>query len=147
MVLKPGIVQILRLYNQDVEWQPNFLNDIIMKVAIVGAHGQIGQLLIKKMSKDENFEPTAIIRKPEQKEVFDQTNTPVILTDLEKSVQELAGMIKGFDAIIFTSGSGASTGPDKTLLIVLYVYVKIIEVSDKNVINGCVMFSAIDRKS
>src|SRR5690625_7598258 len=117
MVLKPGIVQIMRLYNQDVEWQTNFLNDIIMKVAIVGAHSQIGQLLIKKMRKDENFQPTAIIRQPEQKEVFDQTNTPVILTDLEKSVQELADIIKGFDAINFTAGSGARTRPDKTSMI------------------------------
>src|SRR5690625_7721911 len=105
MVLKPGIVQILRLYNQDVEWQPNFLNDIIMKVAIVGAHVQIEHLLIKKMSKDENFEPTAIIRKPEQKEVIDQTDTPVILTDLEKTVKEQARMIKRFDGIMITSGS------------------------------------------
>src|SRR5690625_4264532 len=95
------------------------------------------------MSKDENFEPTAIIRKPEQKEVFDQTNTPVILTDLEKSVQELAGMIKGFDAIIFTAGSGASTGPDKTLLIDLDGAVKIMEVAEKNGINRFVMVSAI----
>lgn len=114
-----------------------------MKVAIVGANGQIGQLLVKKMRQKGKFKPTAIIRKPEQKKFFDQLDVPVILLDLESTVSELVTLIKGFDAIVFTAGSGASTGPDKTLLVDLDGAVKIMEVAEKNDIKRFVMVSAI----
>jgi len=114
-----------------------------MKVLIVGAHGQIGQLLAKKLGSDKEFDPTAMIRNPDQRIFFEEMDVPVLIADLESSVEELSEKIKDFDAIVFTAGSGASTGPDKTLLIDLDGAVKIMEVAEQNGIRRFVMISAI----
>src|SRR5699024_12862487 len=111
----------------------------MMKVLIVGAHGQIGQLLAKKLGSDKEFDPTAMIRNPDQGIFFEEMDVPVLIADLESSVEELSEKIKDFDAIVFTAGSGASTGPDKTLLIDLDGAVKIMEVAEQNGIRRFVM--------
>ena len=88
-----------------------------MKTLIIGAHGKIGKILSEKMSKSDVFEPVAFIRDESQKSFFEALNMPAIVASLEDSVDELARHFQGMEAIVFTAGSGAKTGADKTLEI------------------------------
>ena len=113
-----------------------------MKVIIIGANGKIGRLIAQKMSASDEFEPTALIRKEEQKAYFDSIEVPVIVESIENSEEKIASAIKGFDAIVFSAGSGGSTGPDKTIEVDLFGAVKTIEASKTNDISRFVMVSA-----
>ena len=113
-----------------------------MKVIIIGANGKIGRLTAQKMALSDQFEPTAFIRKEEQKAYFDSIGVPTVITSLESTEQEIAKVIKGFDAVVFTAGSGGATGYDKTIEIDLYGAVKAINASAEVSVNHFVMVSA-----
>ena len=113
-----------------------------MKVLIIGAHGKIGKIVAKKMKASAQFYPTAFIRKEEQKNFFDTLNVPVSIGSLESSIDEIAKTMKGFDAIVFTAGSGGKTGYDKTLEIDLDGAVKSMIAAELAGIKRFVMVSA-----
>ncbi|UII25729.1 SDR family oxidoreductase [Fulvivirga maritima] len=94
------------------------------------------------MSEAEGFEPTAFIRKEEQKDYFDSINVPSIVESLESTEETISGAIKGFDAVVFSAGSGGSTGYDKTIEIDLYGAVKSINAAKTNGIKRFVMVGA-----
>ena len=54
-----------------------------------------------------------------------------VLANLEGSVSELKKVMQGADAVVFSAGSGGSTGYDKTLLIDLDGAVKTMEAAEK----------------
>lgn len=113
-----------------------------MKTLIIGAHGKIGQFISEKMSQSDKFKPTAFIRKEEQKSVFEKMGVPTIVESLENTTEEIAESIKGFDAVIFTAGSGGNTGHDKTLEIDLDGAVKTMNAAKQNNIKRFVIVSA-----
>ncbi|MCW3787295.1 SDR family oxidoreductase [Plebeiibacterium sediminum] len=113
-----------------------------MKVLIIGANGKIGRLLAEKMARSENFEPTAFIRNESQKEYFISIGVSYKIASLESSEQEIAEAIKGFDAVVFTAGSGGATGYDKTIEIDLYGAIKSINAAKLMGIKHFVMVSA-----
>ncbi|WP_297094749.1 SDR family oxidoreductase [uncultured Draconibacterium sp.] len=113
-----------------------------MNVLIIGANGKIGRIVAEKMGASDRFNPTAFIRKEEQKSFFDAIGVPVIVGSLESSIDELAKAVKGFDAIVFTAGSGGKTGYDKTLEIDLDGAVKSIIAAEKTGVKRYVMVSA-----
>ena len=86
-----------------------------MKVIIIGANGKIGRLTAQMMALSNDFEPTAFIRKESQKEYFNSIGVPTEIASLEFSEQDIAKVIKGFDAVVFTAGSAGTTGYDKTI--------------------------------
>lgn len=113
-----------------------------MKVLIIGAHGKVGKLTAQKMAQSTVFEPTAFIRKNEQKAFFDALDVPVIVASLEGSIDEIAQTMIGFDAIVFTAGSGGKTGFDKTLEIDLDGAVKSMLAAEQDGVKRYVMVSA-----
>lgn len=113
-----------------------------MNVLIIGANGKIGRQVAKKMASAADFQPTAFIRKKEQKAHFDSIEVPTLLENLEHAQEQLAKAIKGFDAVVFTAGSGGSTDYDKTLEIDLYGAIKCINAAQNNDIKHFVMVSA-----
>lgn len=114
-----------------------------MKVLIIGAHGKIGRIVVEKMKASGGFNPTAFIRKEEQKAFFDAMNVPVRIASLESNVDEIADTLKGFDAVVFTAGSGGKTGFDKTLEIDLDGAVKSMIAAEQVGIKRFVMVSAV----
>ena len=114
-----------------------------MQVLIIGAHGQIGQLLTDKLKDATDFTPVALIRKTEQEQMFRAKGTEARVASLEDSVEDLAVQMSGIDAVVFTAGSGGSTGPDKTLTIDLDGAVKSMEAAEQAGIRRFVMVSAI----
>jgi len=88
-----------------------------MNVLIIGANGQIGQLLVKKLQESSQYNPIAMIRKEEQLKKFEEQGVKTALIDLEGSIDGIANVAKDADAVVFTAGSGGHTGADKTMLI------------------------------
>lgn len=113
-----------------------------MKVVIIGANGTVGRLIAQKMSASNEFEPTALIRKEEQKAYFDSIDVPAIVESIESPKEVIAEAIKGFDAVVFSAGSGGATGADKTMEVDLFGAVKTIEAAKTNHISRFVMVGA-----
>ena len=114
-----------------------------MNVLIIGANGKIGRIVAEKMKASPRFNPTAFIRKEEQKAFFDAMDVPVKIASLESSVDEIADAMKGFDAVVFTAGSGGKTGFDKTLEIDLDGAVKSMIAAKQVDVKRYVMVSAV----
>jgi len=112
------------------------------KILIIGAHGKIGQLLTKKLAASGDHQPVAFLRKEEQKSDFKDIDTETVIGDLEDSIDGLAAKFKGCDAVVFTAGSGGSTGADKTLTIDLEGAVRSMKAAEKAGIDRFVMVSA-----
>jgi uncharacterized protein YbjT (DUF2867 family) len=84
-----------------------------MKALIIGANGQIGTQLVDKL-KDSQHEPVPMVRKEEDVNTFKEKGTNPVLADLEK---DIGHAFQGIDAVVFTAGSGADTGEEKTELV------------------------------
>src|SRR5690606_40386910 len=78
-----------------------------------------------------------------QAETFRQAGVEAVVADLEGRVEEIASAANGCDAIVFTAGSGAHTGADKTLLVDLDGAVKSMEAAKSVGIQRYVMVSAL----
>lgn len=114
----------------------------MMNILVIGANGQIGKLLVELLAKEAAHRVTAMVRKAEQAESLKQLGAHVVIGDLEGSVEELAEAMKDHDAVVFTAGSGGSTGADKTLLIDLDGAVKTMEAAKERGIKRYIMVSA-----
>ncbi|MCY8532345.1 SDR family oxidoreductase [Bacillus vallismortis] len=114
-----------------------------MKVLLIGANGQIGQRLVSLFRDNPDHSVRAMVRKEEQKASLEAAGAEAVLANLEGSPEEIAAAAKDCDAIIFTAGSGGSTGYDKTLLVDLDGAAKAIEAADIAGIKRFIMVSAL----
>lgn len=114
-----------------------------MKVLVIGANGQIGQKVVRLLHANEQYTVRAMVRKEEQLEKLKNENIEAVYASLEGTVKELEAAMKGCDAIVFTAGSGGSTGSDKTLLIDLDGAAKSIEAAENVGVNRFIMVSAL----
>lgn len=113
-----------------------------MKVLVVGANGKIGKQLVDLLNKSEKHSARAFVRKEEQAKELESNGIETHLGDLEGSVSDLEEAVKGTDAVVFTAGSGGSTGADKTLLIDLDGAVKVIDAAKNVGVDRFLMVSA-----
>lgn len=113
-----------------------------MRTLIIGANGNIGKRMVRRMNRTEGLEPTAFIRKESQKAYFEDMGVSSIIEDLQNDEETLADAIEGFDAVVFTAGSGAGTAYDKTMEIDLYGAVKAIHAANEKGVRRFLMISA-----
>lgn len=113
------------------------------RILIIGANGKIGRITAQKLKDNLRFEPVAMLRKKEQKTFFDQLGVETVMGDLSSDVDTLANLMQGFEAIVFTAGSGGQTGYDQTLAIDLDGAVKTFEAAEKAGVHRYVMVSAL----
>ncbi|MGY8810759.1 MAG: SDR family oxidoreductase [Pseudomonadales bacterium] len=106
------------------------------KTLVIGSTGNIG-LLSLPMLKDAGIEVTALARSPDKLAGIQGIN--VIQGDLENDFEHA---FKDCDRVVFTAGSGASTGPDKTLLIDLWAACKAVDYARKHHVKHFVMVSS-----
>ncbi|WP_412989268.1 SDR family oxidoreductase [Pediococcus siamensis] len=114
-----------------------------MKVFVIGAHGQIGKLLVAQLL-DRGDEVVAGIRDVKQRDFFEDQGAATQLYDLNEQPDELAKALTGADAVVFSAGSGGKTGYDQTLLIDLDGAVKSMEATEKAGIKRFVIISAMN---
>ena len=110
------------------------------KILIVGASGNTGKRVIEILNNSESFEPVAMIRKEEQKEIFDDMDVKWVLADLEEKVDHA---LQGIDKVIFAAGSGGKTGPEKTIAIDQDGAIKMIDAAKKAKVKKFVMLSSL----
>jgi uncharacterized protein YbjT (DUF2867 family) len=114
-----------------------------MKKLIIGANGKIGKIICEK-SKEKNIPIKAMIRKSEQKSYFDNLGIETVIGDLE---DEFAMAYQDVDSVVFTAGSGAHTGGDKTILVDLYGAMRSIDLAVEKGIKHFIMISAFRAKN
>lgn len=83
----------------------------VAKVLIIGGHGKVA-LRLAPLLVEQGHEVTSAFRKPEQTEDVAATGARPVVADVEKmSTDELAELIRGHDAIVWSAGAGGGNPP------------------------------------
>lgn len=81
-----------------------------MRIVIAGGHGKIARLLSRQLA-DRGDEVVGIIRNPDHEADLRDAGAEPVVFDLEKgTAEELAGIVKGADAVVFAAGAGPGSG-------------------------------------
>jgi len=110
-----------------------------MKTLVIGANGQIGNILAAKLKKS-NHAPVLMLRTEKQIEEYQSKGYDTVLGDLEK---DFGHAFEGVEAVVFTAGSGANTGADKTHLIDRVGAKKAVDEAIKHKAQRFIMVSAL----
>ncbi|MFJ2648657.1 SDR family oxidoreductase [Streptomyces sp. NPDC087420] len=77
-----------------------------MRIVIAGGHGQIA-LRLERLLAGRSHDVAGIIRKPEQAEDLRAAGAEPVILDMESTtVEEVAAVLKGADAVVFAAGGG-----------------------------------------
>jgi len=109
-----------------------------MDVAVIGANGGIGRPLVSQLA-DAGHTPIGIVRSDDQFDGIRERGGEPRLGDLEG---DFAPALAGADAVVFTAGSGGSTGWDKTLMVDLWGARRTVDACEEQGIGRYVMISA-----
>ncbi|MCG7333621.1 MULTISPECIES: SDR family oxidoreductase [Staphylococcaceae] len=115
-----------------------------MNVLVIGANGQVGQHLVRKLQQSADHHAVAMVRKKEQAVKFEEQGVKTALVDLEGSIDEIANAMKDVDAVVFTAGSGEDTGADKLLLIDLDGAIKSMKAAEQVGVKRFVIVSGLN---
>lgn len=110
------------------------------KVLIIGANGNTGRILSEIISKNDFYKPVAMVRKENQKELFEKKDIDTTLGDLE---QDFKSCFEGIDKVIFAAGSGGHTGDDKTEAVDKKGAMKAIDYAKERGVKKFVMLSSM----
>ncbi|MER7499202.1 SDR family oxidoreductase [Nonomuraea pusilla] len=78
-----------------------------MRIVIAGGHGKIGLRLAQRLGKGA----VGIVRDPAQVADVEATGAEGVLCDLERAgVEEVEGVLRGADAVVFAAGAGPGSG-------------------------------------
>lgn len=81
-----------------------------MRVVIAGGHGQIALRLERRLAA-AGHEPVGVVRNPDHVADLQKAGAESVVLDLEKaSVEELAAVVDGADAVVFAAGGGPGSG-------------------------------------
>jgi len=81
-----------------------------MRVVIAGGHGQIA-LLLERLLAEQGDEPVGIVRNPDHRADLEDDGVQPAVLDLEQaSVDEVAEVVRGADAVVFAAGAGPGSG-------------------------------------
>lgn len=117
-----------------------------MSILFLGANGGVGHYAVEQL-KEDGQEVTAAYRKEEQVSKAKEEGYQAELVDVEKdTIDDLAKKFKGFEQVVFSVGSGGSTGADKTIIVDLDGAVKAIEASKQADVKHFVMVSTFDSR-
>ena len=84
-----------------------------MRIVIAGGHGQIG-LRLGRLLAGGAHNAVGLVRDPSQIDDLRAAKVTPIVLDLEDSdVDEVAGRLKGADAVVFAAGAGPGSGLER----------------------------------
>lgn len=109
-------------------------------ILIAGATGDTGKRVIEILNSSQTFNPLALIRKEEQRQIFEDMEVEAVMGDLEGDVSHT---MKGIDKVIFAAGSGSKTGPEKTISVDQEGAKKLIDAAKKAKVKKFVMLSSM----
>jgi len=106
------------------------------KILIIGATGKVGEILCSK-HLDAMGSVVAMVRNRKKKEL--PPSVEIFEADLE---QDFDAVMKGCHTVIFSAGSGANSGLDKTLLVDLWGARKAIDAAKGHGVQHFIMVSS-----
>lgn len=109
-----------------------------MNVAVIGANGGIGRRLLSLLN-EAGHHPIGVVRSEDQFDAVRERGGEPRYGDLEG---EFAPALEGADAVVFTAGSGGSTGWDKTLLVDLWGAKRAVDACQEHGVDRFVMISS-----
>ncbi|WP_454042609.1 SDR family oxidoreductase [Cellulosimicrobium sp. Marseille-Q8652] len=87
-----------------------------MKVAVIGAHGKVGRLLLPILA-DRGEHAAGVVRREEQVPLVRSLGAEPVLLDVEHaSTEEIAAALDGFDAVVWSAGAGGGS-PERTYAV------------------------------
>jgi uncharacterized protein YbjT (DUF2867 family) len=115
----------------------------MMKVVIAGGHGKIALALTRRLVA-RGVVPVGLIRNPDHADEVTALGGAPALCDVERaSVDELAGVIAGADAVVFAAGAGAGSGAQRKLTIDRDGAVKLVQSAAAAGVPRYVMISSV----
>lgn len=114
-----------------------------MRIAIAGGHGQIARLLGQRLS-DEGHDVLGLIRTPEQADDLRAAGMePTVISLEDASVDDVAEVINGCDAVVFAAGGGPESGRARKWSVDLMGAVLLADAAEQAGVRRYVMVSSI----
>ncbi|MET9511279.1 SDR family oxidoreductase [Streptomyces flavidovirens] len=84
-----------------------------MRIVIAGGHGQIA-LRLERLLAARGYEVAGVIRDSRQSEDLRAVGAEPVVLDLESaSVEQVAEVLRGADAVVFAAGAGPGSGTER----------------------------------
>jgi uncharacterized protein YbjT (DUF2867 family) len=84
-----------------------------MRVVIAGGHGKIALVLERQLAQ-RGDEPVALVRNPDHADDVRAAGAEPLVVDLEAiGAEELAGHLRGADAVVFAAGAGPGSTAER----------------------------------
>jgi uncharacterized protein YbjT (DUF2867 family) len=84
-----------------------------MRVVIAGGHGKIAVVLERQLAQ-RGDEPVALVRNPDHADDVRAAGAEPLVVDLEAiGAEELAGHLRGADAVVFAAGAGPGSTAER----------------------------------
>jgi len=84
-----------------------------MRVVVAGAHGQVARRLGRLLSARGDT-VVGIVRNPDHRADLEEDGVQPVVLDLERAtVDELAEVVRGADAVVFAAGAGPGSGESR----------------------------------
>ena len=81
-----------------------------MRVVIAGGHGKIA-LILEKLLAARGDSAVGLVRNPDHVTDVEATGAQAVVLDLERaSVDDVAAVVRGADAVVFAAGAGPGSG-------------------------------------
>lgn len=114
-----------------------------MRIAIAGGHGQVARLLGQRLS-GEGHDVVGLIRTPEQADDLRAAGMePAVISLEDASVDDVAEVINGCDAVVFAAGGGPESGRARKWSVDLMGAVLLADAAEQAGVRRYVMVSSI----
>ncbi|MET9107581.1 SDR family oxidoreductase [Streptomyces zhihengii] len=118
-----------------------------MRIVIAGGHGQIA-LRLERLLSAAGHEVAGIIRRPEQGDALRAAGAEPVLLDLESAtVEEVAGVLQGADAVVFAAGAGPGSGTGRKDTVDRGAAVLFADGAERAGVRRCVVISSMGADS
>lgn len=114
-----------------------------MRVVIAGGHGQIA-LLLEKVLFSQGDRPVGIVRNPDHVPDLEQVGAEAVVLDLEQAtVEEVAAVVRGAEAVVFAAGGGPRSGAARKETVDKNAAILLADAAEKAGVRRYVMVSAM----
>ncbi|GAB3547347.1 SDR family oxidoreductase [Arthrobacter tumbae] len=112
------------------------------RIAIIGGHGKVA-LHLSRVLSGAGHEVSSIIRNPDQSADVEEAGAKPVIADVTQlGVGELADVVRGHDAVVWSAGSGGSS-PEATYAIDRDAAIRSMDAAKEAGVNRYVMVSYI----
>ncbi|GGG54225.1 NAD-dependent dehydratase [Kocuria dechangensis] len=109
-------------------------------VTIIGGHGKVALILAQLLQTGGN-DVTSIFRNPDHTDDVESTGATAVVADVEKlSVDEIAELLRGQDAVVWSAGAGGGS-PERTWAVDREAAIRAIDAAEKAGVKRFVMVS------